>query len=156
MSNMVLLEESEPKSLTAPTKPTKLDVSQPRKPGVFHDVLENMNTDPSVCYNLQFDGKLLKQGLTQHGGDNRDIDCFLNNFDIYIDGIYVRCFVIPQRGRTLTTGKTYISRVVRTLQLNLICWQKKNVIYPQIFHSELTAGVITETLIYFACIFMQK
>ena len=31
--------------------------------------LDNMNT---VCYNLQFDGKLLKQGLTQHGGD---IDC---------------------------------------------------------------------------------
>ena len=30
-------------------KPTKLDVSQPRKLGVFHDVLENMNTDPSVC-----------------------------------------------------------------------------------------------------------
>ena len=39
-------------------KPTKVEVSQPRKPGVFHDVLENMNTDPSVCYNLQFDGKL--------------------------------------------------------------------------------------------------
>ena len=53
-------------------KPTKLDVSKPRKPGVFHDVLDNMNTDPTVCYNLQFDGKLLKQGLTQHGGD---IDC---------------------------------------------------------------------------------
>ena len=53
-------------------KPTKLDVSQPRKPGVFHDVLDNMNTDPTVCYNLQFDGKLLKQGVTQHGGD---IDC---------------------------------------------------------------------------------
>ena len=50
-------------------KPTKLDVSHPRKPGVFHDVLDNMNTDPTVCYNLQFDGKLLKQGLTQHGGD---------------------------------------------------------------------------------------
>ena len=62
-----------------------------------------MTTDPSVCYNLQFDVKLLKQGLTQHGGD---IDCFLHNFDIYIDGIYVRCFAIPQRGRTLTTGKT--------------------------------------------------
>ena len=40
--------------------------------GVFHDVLETMNTDPGVCYNLQFGGKLLKQGLTQHGGD---IDC---------------------------------------------------------------------------------
>ena len=47
---------------------------------------KNMNTDPSVCYNLQFDGKLLKQGLTQHGGD---IDCFLQNFDIYTDGIYM-------------------------------------------------------------------
>ena len=53
-------------------KPTKLDVSQPRKPRVFHDVLDNMNTGPTVCYNLQFDGKLLKQGLTQHGGD---MDC---------------------------------------------------------------------------------
>ena len=42
-------------------KPTKLDLSQTRKPGVFHDVLDNMNTDPTVCYNLQFDGKLLKQ-----------------------------------------------------------------------------------------------
>ena len=50
-------------------KPTKLDVSHPRKPGVFHDVLDNMNTDPTVCYNLRFYGKLLKQGLTQHGGD---------------------------------------------------------------------------------------
>ena len=41
-------------------KPTKLEVPQTRKPGVFHDVLDNMNTDPTVCYNLQ------------HGGD---IDC---------------------------------------------------------------------------------
>ena len=53
-------------------KPTKLDVSQPHKHGIFHDVLDNMNTDLSVYNNLQFDGKLLKQGLTQHGGD---IDC---------------------------------------------------------------------------------
>ena len=32
----------------------------------------------------------------------------------------------------------------------------KNVRYPQIFNSELIAVVITETLIYFACIFKQK
>ena len=31
-----------------------------------------------------------------------------------------------------------------------------NVISPQIFDSELTAGVITDTSIYFACILMQK
>ena len=30
-------------------KPTKLDVSQPRKPGVFHDVLEVINTDSNIC-----------------------------------------------------------------------------------------------------------
>ena len=32
----------------------------------------------------------------------------------------------------------------------------KNVRYPQIFNSEPTAGVITEILLYLACIFMQK
>ena len=46
------------------------------------------------------------------------------------------------------TGNTYTAA-----KFDLLA---RNVIYPQISHSELTAGVITDTLIYFACIFMQK
>ena len=52
-------------------------------------------------------------------------------------------------GAAYFMGSTYTGA-----KFNLLT--KKPVIYPQIYHSELTAGVITETLIYLACIFMQK
>ena len=45
-----------------------------RPSGIFQDVLSALqqNANPSVCYDLQYDGKLMKQGLTQSHGD---IDC---------------------------------------------------------------------------------
>ena len=46
------------------------------------------------------------------------------------------------------TGITYTAAIFDILT--------KNVRYPQIFNSEPTAGVITEILLYLACIFMQK
>ena len=48
-----------------------------------------------------------------------------------------------------------ISLYIRTLQLHLI-YLTKNVIFPQIFDSELTTSVITDTLTYFVGIFMQE
>ena len=53
-------------------KPTTLDVCKPRMPGIFQDVLYVTKKGESISYNLQFDGKLLKVGLTEKHGD---IDC---------------------------------------------------------------------------------
>ena len=41
-------------------------------PGIFQDVLNVTKKGESISYNLQFDGKLLKVGLTEKHGD---IDC---------------------------------------------------------------------------------
>ena len=49
-----------------------MDFDKSRTTGVFVDILNAMDTKAGVCYNLQFDGKLLKQGLTEYHGD---IDC---------------------------------------------------------------------------------
>ena len=45
---------------------------KPRMPGIFQDVLYVTKKGESISYNLQFDGKLLKLGLTEKHGD---IDC---------------------------------------------------------------------------------
>ena len=59
-------------SILRSLRPTELDVSSQKSPGVFHDVLNIIEKNPEKCYNLQFDGKLLKPGLTDKYGD---IDC---------------------------------------------------------------------------------
>ena len=61
------------------------------------------------------------------------------NHWVYVGLIQLLCYSVHFTGITYTAAKFDILT--------------KNVRYPQ---NKLTAGVITETLIYFACIFMQK
>ena len=55
-------------------QPIGAELPSTRPSGIIQDVLSALqqNANPSVCYNLQYDGKLMKQGLTQSHGD---IDC---------------------------------------------------------------------------------
>ena len=48
-------------------QPIGAEFPSTRPSGIFQDVLSALqqNANPSVCYNLQYDGKLMKQGLTQ-------------------------------------------------------------------------------------------
>ena len=55
-------------------QPIGAEFPSTRPSGIFQDVLSALqqNANPSVCYNLQYDGTLMKQGLTQSHGDVDD------------------------------------------------------------------------------------